>query len=207
MVSNKTWGKGTTHSRTRIHTVLINAGLISGTLCINNTLWLALHIRISSVVSNAFTRCSSTIFWTLCINSTRWGIARLDDFNWPRSCSWSVTACKWISNKTRNAYTYGNVVVDSAVCITATQSRAWVYAFLLLTGFVWWTILVENALWPTVGRGPCHPRQTGTVTMISISSWWVWVQPTRIRITWILFNNWCYSWIYILNKMCLVAQI
>ena len=50
MVGDGTGGVGSTHPRTRIHTVLVDTGLVPGTLCVDGALRLTFNVRISDVV-------------------------------------------------------------------------------------------------------------------------------------------------------------
>jgi hypothetical protein len=62
MIGNKAGSKGTTNTRTRIHTMLINASLIPWALYIYNAFRFALYIWIANVVLNTFARCSFSVF-------------------------------------------------------------------------------------------------------------------------------------------------
>ena len=49
-----------TDPRTGISTLVIDTGLVIGTLGVGDALWLALNIRVASVVEDIPTRCCSS---------------------------------------------------------------------------------------------------------------------------------------------------
>lgn len=53
MVGDRAGGVVPADTRTRVHTVLVDAGKMSCTLCIDHTLWLTLDIRVSCIVCDA----------------------------------------------------------------------------------------------------------------------------------------------------------
>ena len=60
MVCDSTRGVDTTDPRTGISTLVIDTGLVIGTLGVGDALWLALNIRVASVVEDTPTRCRSS---------------------------------------------------------------------------------------------------------------------------------------------------
>ena len=81
MVGNMTGGVVATHPRTGVNTVLGDTGEMSGTLCVNNTLWFTLDIRVPSVVSDTATAGSLTLLCADSIDPTGRGTAWLD-YDW-----------------------------------------------------------------------------------------------------------------------------
>ena len=61
------------YSGARVSALVVNTGLISGTLWIYDTLWLALYVRVAYIIPNTPTRSGTTIFGTFCVNPAwRW---------------------------------------------------------------------------------------------------------------------------------------
>ena len=81
MVGNMTGGVVATHPRTGVNTVLGDTGEMSGTLCVNNTLWFTLDIRVPSVVSDTATAGSLALLCADSIDPTGRGTAGLD-YDW-----------------------------------------------------------------------------------------------------------------------------
>ena len=67
-----------TDPRTGISALLVDTGQAVGTLVVNNTLGLALHIRVSSIVADTFARGCAVPLRTLSIDTARRGVTRLD---------------------------------------------------------------------------------------------------------------------------------
>ena len=81
MVGHMTSGVVATHPGTGVNTVLSHTGEMSGTLCVNKTLWFTLDIRVPSVVSDAAAAGSLALLSTDSIDPTGRGTARLD-YDW-----------------------------------------------------------------------------------------------------------------------------
>ena len=56
MIGDRTCGANPAHPRTGVATFVVYTGLISGTLRVYCTFWLALYVRVAYVVSNTPTR-------------------------------------------------------------------------------------------------------------------------------------------------------
>ena len=81
VVVDMTRGVIATHPRTRVNTVLVDTGQVAGTLSIDHTLWLTLHIGVTPVVSDTRAACPVTELIAHCINTTRRWVTRLYN-NW-----------------------------------------------------------------------------------------------------------------------------
>ena len=76
-----TGGVVATDPGTWVNTVLGHTGQMPGTLCVNNTLWFTLDIRVPSVVSDTATAGSLTLLCADSIDPTGRGTAWLD-YDW-----------------------------------------------------------------------------------------------------------------------------
>ena len=85
MIGHKTGGMRAAHSRTGVHTVLVDASLIPGTFRVDGTLWFALNVRVSNVVSDTGAGSSSSSLCALSVSATGRGIAWLHHFYWASS--------------------------------------------------------------------------------------------------------------------------
>ena len=77
MVGDMTGGMVATHPWTWVNTVLGHTGQVAGTLCVNETLWFTLDIRVPSVVSDAGTAGRLALLGTDSIDPTGGGVAGL----------------------------------------------------------------------------------------------------------------------------------
>ena len=190
MVCDPASGMDTTDPRTGVFTLVIDTGLVIGTLWVGDTLRLTLNVRVPSVIKNTSARGCPSQFWTFRIGTTwRW-VAGLYDFYWSLCCL-SVTLNKWISNKTRIADTNWYMISDIALGIDATQTRTRILTFSVDACFINLAILVYDTFWSTIWWWTNHFRQARTLTSISNDSWRVRVWSTRVGFTWIRYN-----WLY-----------
>jgi hypothetical protein len=81
MIGDKAAGKGTTHTRTGVHTVLAHTGQIAGTLSIAHTFRLTFNIGIALIVPYTLAGCSAVAFNAFRIDATGRWITRLNNFN------------------------------------------------------------------------------------------------------------------------------
>ena len=81
------------------------------------------------------------------------------------------------------------MVSHFTVCIISTKARARIYAFLILACFVHWTVSVELALWPAVGRLADHAGLTRAVTAVTVVPRRVGVGPTGVGVARVFFND------------------
>ena len=82
---------------------------------------------------------------------------------------------------------------DPTVGVDATQARTGVHTLIARAGFVRWTVLVELALWPTVGGSPNHGRQATTVATCARWPWRIAVQSTGVGVARVFGNNWLHG--------------
>jgi hypothetical protein len=61
-----------THSRTRVHTLVVNTGSVGGTVCVHDTLWSAGKVRVSKVARYTGA-CSSPLLGTTLSVGPAWG--------------------------------------------------------------------------------------------------------------------------------------
>ena len=81
VVGHKTAGVGATHARARVHAVLVDAGLVPGTLGVDCALRLALDVRVANVVPDTGAAGGPLAFCTVGVAATGGGIAGLYHFN------------------------------------------------------------------------------------------------------------------------------
>lgn len=89
MIEDGTEGTVATHARTRIDTLLVDAGARLGTIRVDDTLGATLHIGISKVISHAFAGGSLIALFTDGIQATGTGTTGLDGLN--GCCEWVET--------------------------------------------------------------------------------------------------------------------
>jgi len=75
------------------------------------------------------------------------------------------TVPKCVALVSVNATTNGTVINDSTVCVRAAGSRARVYASLIDTGAIRWTVRADNTLRTTVR---CRADHVGQATTLSL---------------------------------------
>ena len=85
MVGHKAAGKGATHPRTGVNTVLAHTGQVAGTLGAAHALRLAFHVGVALVVADALAGGGVVALSTLGVDAAWRGIAGLDNFNRPWS--------------------------------------------------------------------------------------------------------------------------
>lgn len=173
-----------------ISTMLTDTRQVVRALIIDNTFWLTLHIWVSNVVADTFTRCSSISFSAFCINTARRRVARLNHYNRPLCCC-CITVGKWITNMIRVANTDGYMIANSTLCINATKTWARIDTLLAFTGFVSRAISVGYTFRVTVRGETKHARQAGAVTFEAIISRRVAIRTTWIWIAGIIWYNGC----------------
>ena len=81
MVGDMTGGMVATHPWTWVNTVLGHTGQVTGTLCVNKTLWFTLDIRVPSVVSDTATARCLALLSTESVDPTGRGVAGLH-YDW-----------------------------------------------------------------------------------------------------------------------------
>ena len=189
MVGHKTAGVGTTNARARVHTVLVDAGQVAGTLLVAGALRLALHVGVTNVVPDALAGGRLVALRALGVDAARRGVAGLDDLNGSLRGGGGVAHREGIAHIVAVAGTQRDVVAHPAEGVHATHARTGVHAFLVLTSLVGGTVRVKLALRPAVGWGAKHARQAGAVASVSVASRRVAVASTRIRLAWILCHH------------------
>ena len=100
------------------------------------------------------------------------------------------------------------MVAHTAIGIDAAGAGAGILAPLVLTRPVRGTVVVDNTLRATVGRGALHARQAGAVTAVAHNPGRVGVRPTGVGVAGVIRNYRLDSWtgkINVLNfpKWCL----
>ena len=92
MVLHGAGGVGAAHSRTRVHTVLLDAGQVPWALGVHHALRLALDVRVAGVVQDAGAAGRTSHVTAHGVGAAWRRVARLHDFN-RQYC-----ACKHIKN-------------------------------------------------------------------------------------------------------------
>ncbi len=82
VIGDQASGKGTTHPRTWVYTVLAHAGQVAGTFCVAHTFWLALNIGVALIVANTLAGRGTIALNAFCVDAARRWVARLDNFHW-----------------------------------------------------------------------------------------------------------------------------
>ena len=90
MIGDKAGGMGSTHSRTGIHTVLVDTGQVAGALLVTHTLRLTLHVRVTNVVPDTFTAGRLVALCTLGIDAAGRRITRLYNLDGSLCCRGGV---------------------------------------------------------------------------------------------------------------------
>lgn len=142
-------GTDTTRTHTGIHTLVALAGLVAGTVCIEDTLGTTTHIGITLEFGQ--TRTLSIL--ADCIGATWRRIAgivwywRCVDHRWWLWC----TANEGITLVASGAAADGHVLYDIALCRDATRAGTRIATLLVEAGQVGGTVRVENTLRLAVG--------------------------------------------------------
>ena len=183
-------GVGTTHTRTGVSTLVVDACLVGGAVGIDCALMLTFNIGIS-LKTRQTDACSCLVpFPTLCVDSTGRWVARINDLWANGSCWWPSTLTEWISDVALVADADGHMVSHVAICVYTTEARAWVLALSSDASLVRGAVRVDDTLWPAVGWGADHIWEARTLAALANHPGWVAVWTTWIRIAWVnIFNN------------------
>ena len=82
-----------------------------------------------------------------------------------------------------------NMAAYTTCGMNTTQARARVHTSLVLASKLCWAVIVEYALWMTIGWGTNHSCLTRAVTAVSVSSRGVGIGSTWIGYTWVLLDD------------------
>lgn len=141
-----------THSRTGVPALVVDARLVGGAVGVDGALMPALHVRVTLQSREADTGGRLVSLLALSVDATRGGVAWVYNFR-SRCCGWrSPTLAEGIANVALVTDADGNMVSDVAVGVDTTQARTWVLALASDTGLVGRTVGVDHTLRPAVWR-------------------------------------------------------
>ena len=149
MVLDGAGGVGAAHSRTRVHTVLLDAGQVPWALGVHHALRLALDVGVALQAGQAGTASRAASLRALGVDAAGGRATRINR-SW--CCSdGSVAAGERVPNVSLVTHTDGHMIPDPAVGIDATQARTRVLTLLVDTSLIGWAIRVHIAFRSTVG--------------------------------------------------------
>ena len=195
-----------TDPRAGVDTLVSNTSQGGGTVGVDGALGLTLNVRVALEARETGTGGGSVPVGTLSIDTTGRGTAGINDL-WCRgyrrkivkkifcfcvnlTCL-SVTAGEWISNIALVTNTQRDVVSDPAVSIDSTESRTGILTLSVDACFVLRTFRVDNTFRSAVWRAPNHLGQTSAVTRTAEVPGRIAVWTAGVRITGILYYDWC----------------
>ena len=129
-------GMGATHPGAWVHTLVPHTGLVIRTLRVDCALRLACSVRVTKHLRQALAGGRPVPVIADSIDATGRGVAGVNDLRSWGCCGNSVASVEGISLISLVANTYWNMVPDSAVCVNATKSRAWILASFVCTSKV-----------------------------------------------------------------------
>ncbi len=124
MISNIALGINSTCSRTRIHTLVSLTSLVWGTIWVYSTFWPAGYIGISKIFRYTLASSCTLACLTIGIFTTRWWIARINNFcDGKRCCGSTRTNSKGVSFIARITNTAWRMISDIAASMLPTNTR------------------------------------------------------------------------------------
>lgn len=140
MVHNLTNGVQTTCSRTWIFTFVVYASKAWGTIRVEDAFWSATFIRISNVITNAWTSARTILFSTDCVGAAWTRRAWSWNFNWI-ILTYFRTIAERIARITSQAITHWCMTNNLALCIYSTSIWTGIFTLLInasqMTGAFW----------------------------------------------------------------------
>lgn len=114
-----------------------------------------MYIRVTKVAFNAGTDATSSLHTAVGIRTTSSLTAWIRTFRNRRCKSWlgnrdTIAPDEWFASVTWKAGTHRRMIDDTAICIRATSSNAWINTFLFITCFCCGTVTVDDTLWVAV---------------------------------------------------------
>jgi hypothetical protein len=82
MILNSASRVDPTHTRTRIHTVLVDTGQVPWALGVHHTLGLAFNVGVAGVVADTGTAGCLVALAAQCVDAAGRGVAGIDLYNW-----------------------------------------------------------------------------------------------------------------------------
>ena len=113
-----------THTRTRVHTLVADTGQGGGTVGVDGALWLAFNVGVALETREASAGGCLVPIGALCIDTTGRGETGIYDLWSGCGGGRSVATGEWISNVTLITDAEWHMVPDTAVCIDTTETRA-----------------------------------------------------------------------------------
>jgi hypothetical protein len=172
----------TTHSGTRVHTVLVHTGKMSRTLGIDHTLGLTLDVGVPGVVPDAGAAGRCVDLPAVGVDAAWRRIAGLHNL-YRSSCTWSeITTGEGVSDVVLVTDTDRHMRPDPAVGVDATEPGTWVLAVTVDAGELGVTVVIDGALRPAVGRVADHARHAVALALTAnisgrqaVGAAWIWL--------------------------------